>query len=68
MIVELSKFLMHIGGRPPLFVHNRPVINIDLGCHFVPHGFLNGRFLRTRLTNLRYFFVYQRMARQFAPH
>nr|DAM16100.1 MAG TPA: hypothetical protein [Caudoviricetes sp.] len=46
MIVELSQFLFDIGGRAPLFVHNRPVINMALGCHFVPHRIVNGGFLQ----------------------
>nr|DAR20743.1 MAG TPA: hypothetical protein [Caudoviricetes sp.] len=46
MIVELSKFLRYRGGRAPLFVHNRSVINMVLGCHFVPHRIVNGGFLQ----------------------
>nr|DAW19756.1 MAG TPA: hypothetical protein [Caudoviricetes sp.] len=68
MIVELSQFLRYTGGRAPLFVHNRPVINIVLGCHFVPHKIVNGGFLRMQLTNLREIFVYQSVTCQFVPY
>nr|DAE34397.1 MAG TPA: hypothetical protein [Caudoviricetes sp.] len=29
--------LQDIGGRAPLFVHNRCRLGIPLPCHFVPH-------------------------------
>nr|DAE13728.1 MAG TPA: hypothetical protein [Siphoviridae sp. ctQqU1] len=44
MIAELSLLLLDIGGHAPHFVHNRPVINIVLDYHFVPHRLVNGRF------------------------
>nr|DAM37811.1 MAG TPA: hypothetical protein [Caudoviricetes sp.]DAV03163.1 MAG TPA: hypothetical protein [Caudoviricetes sp.] len=39
-----------------------------LGCHFVPHRFVNGRFSRMQLTSLREIFVHQSVTCQFVPH
>lgn len=46
MIVELSLFLYYIEGRAPLFVHNRPIIDMVLGRHFVPRLPVESEFLR----------------------